>query len=289
MRIKDRKTGVIEALNKRKGDFSEEDAQILTIMASQAAVAIHNAHVFNAMQKANQELRRANDFRQEFIGIASHELRTPLGIILGYVTLLKEEADERVASFANSIFKATLQLRSLVEEMTIMNLLYTGATELKLTPTRIQDLLEATCDSLLEMAEVHKVDINLNAPSLSFWVNADLRLKTAFVNIINNAIRFSPEGGQIAISFVMTDETIRVDIRDNGAGIAPEEIERIFDQFYQVEEHLTRQHGGLGLGLAIARAIVELHGGSVWAESEGLGHGSTFRVLLPRYYPQPQS
>jgi len=106
-------------------------------------------------------------------------------------------------------------------------------------------------------------------------------MKLVMVNLLNNAVRFTPDDGEIHIRLTTSENEALVEIQDNGIGIPPEKIERIFEQFYQVEDHLTRRHGGLGLGLAIAEVLVRLHGGKIWAESEGEGKGATFKVSLP--------
>jgi len=285
MRIGDRVIGVIEALNKLDGDFTEEDTKTLSIVAAQAAVAIKNARIVEELRKANEELRKADKLKADFMAVVSHELRTPLSIILGYATFLKEETKGELSELAETLYKAALRLRTLLEDMTNMNLLYTGATELHLSPLCIQSIVRNIYDEISQMAEARDHQFDLILPSQDLWVHADNRLREVFVNLLKNAIRFTPLNGEIRVQISATSEDILVEIKDSGIGIPSDELERIFEHFYQIEHHMTRRYEGLGLGLAIARGMVELHRGRIWAESEGPGKGSSFKVQLRRYYP----
>ncbi|MEA3351922.1 MAG: ATP-binding protein [Chloroflexota bacterium] len=279
--------GVLEAINKKQGGFTEKDAQILSLVASQAAVAINNARIVDELQEANRQLRQADEFKADFFAVASHELRTPLGIILGYATFLKDESDGEISEHADAVLDAALQLRSLVEDMTNMNMLYKGATKLFMDPAPIQEVINNAYNEITSMAEARNIQIFLALPSQDILVNADARLHKVFLNLLNNAIRFTPPSGKIIVRLSEEADNICVEIKDNGIGIPPDSLERIFDQFYQVEDHLTRKHNGMGLGLSIARGLVELHGGQIWAESEGVGKGAAFKVVLPIYSPLP--
>jgi signal transduction histidine kinase len=284
MRNRDHTIGVLEALNKIQGDFTPDDSKVLAIIASQAAVAIQNARLVQALQAANQQLSQLDQLRQDFMAVASHELRTPLGIILGYASFLKEDADGQVSEHATSVLNAALQLQTLVEDMTNMNLLSTGAADLYLEPRTIQDLVLKAYHRVASTAQAKNDHLYLNMPPEQVLIQADSKLLLVFVNLLNNAVRFTPDPGEIVIRVQASATQVQVSIQDDGIGIAPEQLERIFDQFYQVEDHMTRRYGGLGLGLAIARALVKLHNGKIWAESPGLGQGATFHVQIPRYF-----
>lgn len=283
--IRDQTIGVLEGLNKLDGKFTDNDVQLLSLVAAQAAVAINNVRIIDELREANEELRNADKLKADFMAVASHELRTPLGIILGYATFIKEESEGDLSELAETLHGAAMRLRSLLEDMTNMNLLYTGATELRLEPLLIQDLVSMAYQDVVGIAETKSSKIELIQSSQELWIQADERLKSVFENLLNNAIRFTTPNGEIMVQITAGDEHILVAIRDNGIGIPPREINRIFEQFYQIEHHMTRRYEGLGLGLAIARGMVELHQGRIWAESDGPGMGSTFKVQLPRYYP----
>jgi signal transduction histidine kinase len=281
MRIKDQKVGVLEAINRKATVFTYSDSKLLSIIASQAAVAINNARLVQELQDANAELSETDEMKTRFMAVASHELRTPLGIIMGYATFLKEEAQGDLSEHASNVLSAALELRSLVEDMTNMNLIYTGKRDIKPAPIPLQDILHIAYDEVASTAEAKNDHLILDLPNEPVMVNVDGKIKLVFGNILNNAVRFTPEPGKILIRLTTAEDEALVEIRDNGIGIPTDKLTRIFEQFYQVEDHMTRRYGGLGLGLAIARVLVDLHGGRIWAESEGEGKGSTFKVVLP--------
>jgi signal transduction histidine kinase len=285
MSLNDRIIGVLEAINKRQAVFSSRDVQLLSIVASQAAVAINNARIVDELQEVNRELRRADQLKSDFLAVVSHELRTPLGLILGYGTFLKEETDSDLSMYADKIVKAVNRMTSLVEDMTDMKVIHRGSVEISPQPIPIQALLTNAYQDVAPLAKAKDVSLKFQAPSEKIWVAADTCLEKAFINLIDNAVRFSDPPGEIVVRVTKNEKQVGVAIKDDGVGIPPDSLERIFDQFYQVEDHLTREHGGLGLGLSIARSLVELHGGKIWAESPGLGKGSTFKVILPAVTP----
>jgi len=282
MRIRDKTTGVLEALNKRKGDFTDMDVRMLSVIASQAAVAIHNANLVQALQHAYDELSRIDKIKSDFIAIASHELRTPLGVILGYATFLQEEAQGEMSEHASAVLNSALRLRSLVEAMTNMNMLRLGSVKLDMQPVILQKAIQCALEEVSLAFESKRQSVALSMPGTSLVVSGDEeKLRLVFVNLLDNAMRFSPEDSRITIRTQVVKDEAKVEIQDEGIGIPPSELENIFKEFYQVEDHMTRRYGGLGLGLAIARSVVELHRGHIWAESDGPGKGSMFVVVFP--------
>ena len=283
MRIKDRVTGVIEALNKEEGEFTDFDVSLLLVVASQAAISIHNAGLIQALQKANVELSQADKLKRDLMSVASHELRTPLGNILGYATLLHEDAIEENKPLAESILKASSKLRAVLDDIANMNLLYTGEADLDFSDTTLQRVIDFAREEV--RATVSKEDniVDYQMPDDPIQLSLDLpKMTVVFVNLLLNAIRYTPVEGTIQLTIDDRKEEIMVSISDTGRGISPDSLEKIFEVFYQEDDHMTRRYGGLGLGLSIARELVELHRGRIWAESKGLGEGATFRVVLPK-------
>jgi signal transduction histidine kinase len=282
MLIRDKGVGVLEALNKKSGEFNQDDERLLSVLASQAAIAIYNARLIHALQKAYEDISETDRLKSNFLALASHELRTPLGIIIGYASFLQEEDDGEVSDNAERVLAAASQMRSILESMTSLHLLQAKGLTFKPRVVPVQQVVTAAYEEMRQIAEEmhHKVAFEL--PGQSLLVTADPeKLTPAFVNIINNAIRFTPSGGQIAIGAVQKSGNISVWVKDNGIGIAPDQLTKIFQEFYQVEPHTTRHFGGLGIGLTIAKGLIETQGGRIWAESEGLGKGTTIRILLP--------
>jgi signal transduction histidine kinase len=286
MRIKDRVTGVIEALNKKEGEFTDFDVSLLLVVASQAAISIHNAQLIQALQKANVELSQADKLKRDLMSIASHELRTPLGNILGYATLLHEDAKEENKPLAASILKASSKLRAVLDDIANMNLLYTGEADLDISETTLQQVLEYAREEVRVTVNKEDHTVDYQIPEDPIPLNIDLpKMSVVFVNLLLNAIRFTPVDGEIRLTVEDKKNEVVVSIADTGRGIDQEKLEEIFEVFFQEDDHMTRRYGGLGLGLSIARELVQLHGGRIWAESEGMGKGATFRVVLPKTAP----
>lgn len=283
MRIKDRVTGVIEALNKREGEFTDFDVSLLLVIASQAAISIHNANLIQALQKANIELSQADKLKRDLMAVASHELRTPLGNILGYATLLHEDAIEENKPLAESILKASSKLRAVLDDIANMNLLYTGEADLDLANTTLQEVISFAREEVNQTVAKEDLRVQYLLPEKPVPLLIDLpKMSVVFVNLLLNAIRFTPPEGEIKLSVEDVDDEVIIKIEDTGKGIAEENLDKIFDVFFQEEDHMTRRYGGLGMGLSIARGLVNLHKGRIWAESEGLGKGAIFRIALPK-------
>lgn len=282
MRIREKGVGVLEALNKREGNFTEADERLLSVVASQAAIALYNAQLIQALQKANEDLTETDRLKSNFLALASHELRTPLGIIIGYASFLQDEDDGDVSETAERVLSAASQMRSLIEAMTSLHLLAAKGLTFKPRVVPVQQVLSAAFEEMRQIAQEMHHTVTFDLPSQSLLVTADPeKLTPAFVNIINNAIRFTPTGGKIVIGAVQRSGNIQAYVQDNGIGVAPDQLTKIFQEFYQVEPHTTRRFGGLGIGLTIAKGLIETQGGRIWAESDGVGKGTTIRVLLP--------
>jgi signal transduction histidine kinase len=282
MMIKDRTVGVLEAVNKRSGIFDEHDTTLLSVTAAHAAIAIDNARLLQTTKKALQQVRESNQLKSNFLSLASHELRTPLGIIIGYSTFLKEDSKGQTSEHASQVLTAARQMRSLLDEMN--NLAMLKADEMILKPQRVpmQDVLTYACEGIKDFASTHDQKLIFAFPEQPFYVNVDIdRTAMAFTNLLNNAVRFSPEKSEITVGTIQDDNQVLAWVQDHGIGIPVDQLQKIFDEFYQIEPPNTRHQGGLGIGLTIAKGLIEAQGGRIWAESEGAGGGSTFKVLLP--------
>jgi len=282
MPIKERTVGVLEAINKRNGGFDEHDATILAVTAAHAAIAINNARLLRTTQLALEKVRDANELKSNFLSLASHELRTPLGIIIGYSTFLKEDAKGELSEHANQVLNAARQMRSILDEMN--NLAMLKSDEMLLKPQKVvmQDVLAYACEGIKEIASTRDQKLTYAFPDELFVVASDIdKTSLAFINILNNAIRFSPPGSEITIGVIKHGNQVLSWVQDQGIGIPADKLQKIFEEFYQIEPPNTRHYGGLGIGLTIAKGLIEAQGGKIWAESEGVGSGATFKVLLP--------
>jgi signal transduction histidine kinase len=237
-----------------------------------------------ALRDANDEISAADHLKTNFLALASHELRTPLGIIIGYASFLEAESPGEFSDHAKQVLNAAMRMRVLVDAMTNLNMLRSRKMVLHRVILPIQQILRSAVGEVKKLAEVKNQQVDLNLPQEPLPVKCDPdKLNMVFIYLLDNAIRFTAEGGRIAINTgSQAGGGLLVSIRDSGIGIASADIKKIFNEFYQVEPHTTRTYGGLGIGLSIARGLVEAHGGQIWAESAGLGKGSTFKVLLPR-------
>ncbi len=282
MTFKNRVIGVVEVLNKRQLPWTDDDRRYLKVLAAQAAIAIETAQMVIALKQANEEMRQLDKLKNDFIAIASHELRTPLGVILGYATFLQEETTDEAREHAGRVLASAMQLRRIIEDMVNLRYLKQKETELLRENVVVGDLIEQMYSEFLTLTEVHNHHLVINLPPKHAIVRADRnRLTMILTNLLNNAVSFTPEGGYITIEGKVEDGEVHVSVIDNGIGMTPEQQKRVFDEFYQAEDHMTRHVGGLGIGLSITRALVQAHGGRIWCESEGANKGSTFTFALP--------
>ncbi|TET54244.1 MAG: GAF domain-containing sensor histidine kinase [Anaerolineales bacterium] len=280
--VKERHIGVLEAINKQAGkEFGDDDVETLVTLAAQAAVAIENARLVSALQDAYDQLGRLDRLKSDFISIASHELRTPLSVILLYAGMLQESVDEAAEPQLNAVLRAAMRLKHIIE--TMLNLRYLETGEMELVPDRVDlgELILEACQEYEDLAQAKSVAMEVHLPDETLHVDADKqKLRVVLDNLISNAVKFTPHGGRVQLSLRPVESGVEISVSDSGIGIPAGELERIFDRFHQVGGHMTRRHGGMGLGLAVVRGLVELHGGRVWAESEGEA-GSRFVVTLP--------
>jgi signal transduction histidine kinase len=280
--IKERRIGVLEAINKQEGgEFDQEDVETLTAMAAQAAVAIENARLVGALKEAYERLGELDRLKSDFISIASHELRTPLSLILLYAAMLQEQMGEAAGAQLDVVLRAAQRLQYIIE--TMLNLRYLETGEMQVRPSRFDMRTEVreACADYEALAETGGVALEADLPEDEVTIRADReKVRVVLDNLISNAVKFTPEGGQVRVALRGRGDEVEVSVADTGVGIPPEELDNVFDRFYQVEDHMIRRHGGMGLGLAIVKELVELHGGHIWAESVP-DEGSCFFVMLP--------
>ncbi len=284
MLIKNRVMGVLEAVNQRQGAFTDRDERILSVIAAHAAIAINNARLLMTTQQALQKVKESDRVKSNFLAVASHELRTPLGIIIGYASFLREEAEDELSDHAQHVLDAAMQMRALVEDMTNLTMLENeGRMVNKVRDIPIQSVLKTACEEVHSLADAKQQRIVFAFPEQPLMVKVDPEKTTkALLNVLNNAVRFSPSGSQITVGAAEQDNRVLARVEDQGIGIPAGELKKIFDGFYQSENPNTRHYGGLGIGLTISRGLIEAQGGQIWAESEGPGKGAVFYIALPK-------
>jgi signal transduction histidine kinase len=282
LQVRARRIGVLEAINKLNGKpFEDGDVDILSTLASHAAIAIENARLVANLREANRRLSELDRLKSNFISIASHELRTPLMIVQGFASFLREQASDEMTNDLDMVLRGASKLQAIIDQMTNLNYLESDTAELRKDNFAIQDLINEIGKDWQPLAAAKKQTLRIDMPQTIITVCGDrVKVALALSNVLNNAVKFAPENSDIELKVIAHRDRVEIAVSDNGIGISKPELTRIFDRFYQVEDHLTRHHGGLGLGLTIAKEVVEQHGGRIWAESTQ-GEGSCFRITLP--------
>lgn len=234
-------------------------------------------------QVARAEAERANHSKDEFLATISHELRTPLSAILGWARVLEKsppDADRLSQGVAAISRNAQAQVQ-LIEDLLDMNRIEGGQLRLEMQPVELGGVVVAAVETVLPKAAAHGVELRTKA-ELPVFVSGDPeRLQQIVGNLLDNAVKFTPRGGTVTVSLCLVDQAVEVSVTDSGQGIEPAFLSRVFERFQQQDPTRTRRHGGLGIGLAVVRELVRLHGGSERAESAGQGQGATFTVTLP--------
>ena len=273
--------GVLEALNKKDdAHYTEEDLTILETLGSLAAQAMQNMKLMRKVRASNVQLAELERLKTDFIAITSHELRTPLGLILGHATFLRELAGGQFDEQLDAIIRNATRLKEIVENLSDVDNYQNGLARVKGGRVSMAKIAEETISLFRPEAEQKNIVLKLEPVDQPFELYADeVKITIALSNLLKNAIQYTESGGRVTVRVEDDSGYVKVSVIDNGIGIPAREIPRIFDRFYQVETHLTRRYGGMGLGLSVAKAMIELHGGRIWAESQG--RGSTFTFLLP--------
>jgi len=274
--------GVLEALNKRDdAHYTEEDLTILATLGALAAQAMRNVNLERKVRAARIELAELERLKTDFIAIASHELRTPLGLILGHATFLKELAGQEYGAQLDAIVKNATRLKEIVENLSDVDNMQTGAARVRNHKVSMAKITEDVVLTFQDDAAARNITISRELGNSPYFVEADgVKINIALSNLVKNAIQYSNPGEQVHIKVAEESGYVKVSVSDSGIGIPVRDLPRVFDRFFQVEAHLTRKYGGMGLGLSVAKSMIELHGGRIWVESEE-GKGSTFTFLLP--------
>jgi len=274
--------GVLEALNKKdNAHYTEEDLTILETLGALAAQAMRNIVLARKMRVARIELAELERLKTDFIAITSHELRTPLGLILGHATFLRELAGDEFAEQLDTIVRNATKLKDIVENLSDVDNFQTGAARVRSNKVSLAKIVEDTILTFQDEAKSQNITLKAELNNLPFFVEADgVKIGIVVSNLIKNALQFTDPNGHITVTVAEDSGYMKVTVTDDGIGIPAKDLPHVFDRFFQVETHLTRRYGGMGLGLAVAKSMIDLHNGRIWVESEE-GKGSTFTFLLP--------
>ncbi len=290
-------------------DLSETDAMellgavlpIFTYALEKAAryeMEKHVAYVSGELMKVQAQMERLDQSKSSFISVAAHELKTPLTLVEGYTTMMRDlvngEKNERMNALIEGVHSGIQRLRSIIDDMIDVSLIDNNLLSLNFQPTWFNHIIQLACQEVSEIVKSRNLTLEVQPfPGIDAMFFADTeRIFQAFRNVISNAIKYTPDGGKITISGRTLPGFIEVTVADTGIGISPEDQEVIFGKFGQLGNVLLHSSGktkfkggGPGLGLPIARGIIEAHGGTIWVESEGYDEkhcpGSTFHILLP--------
>jgi len=266
------------------GRFTAEHERLAAGIAGWTALAIDNARLYSAAENAREAAEAANRAKDEFLATMSHELRTPLNAVLGWVQLLRsgsasQSSRERALATVERNARAQAQI---IDDLLDVSRIVTGKLALSIAPVDLIGVLEGSLEGIKLAVTAKEITIVKEYQASAAMVAGDAnRLRQVVTNLLTNAVKFTPQGGRIEVCLDTVNGQARVRVSDNGQGIDPQLVPRVFERFWQADSSTTRAHGGLGLGLAIVRHITEMHGGRVSATSAGVGLGATFTVTLP--------
>jgi signal transduction histidine kinase len=280
----DQLVGALIVMRRRTGTFAAEEVALLQTFATQSALAIQNARLFREIEDKSRQLEAASQHKSEFLANMSHELRTPLNAIIGFSEVLTDrmfgELNEKQEEYLKDIYASGTHLLSLINDILDLSKIEAGRMELELTDFHLPTALDNAMTLVRERATRRGIALHANVGDRLGEIRADERkIRQVVLNLLSNAIKFTPEGGLIEVGAVSKDGFVEVSVSDTGIGIAPEDQEKVFEEFRQVGT-AAKKVEGTGLGLTLCRKFVELHGGRIWVKSE-LGAGSTFTFTIP--------
>jgi GAF domain-containing protein/anti-sigma regulatory factor (Ser/Thr protein kinase) len=277
--------GIIILVRIEVRPFLQREIELVESFARQAAIAIENVRLFKEIQQKSAQLEVANRHKSEFLANMSHELRTPLNAIIGFSEVLQQrmfgELNEQQADYLEDIRSSGHHLLTLINDILDLSKIEAGRMELEVAPFSLVAALNNAVTLVKERAQSHGIKLALEVtPELDTIVADERKLKQVVVNLLANAVKFTPDGGTVRLRAARENGQVRLSVHDTGIGIAPEDQERIFEEFQQATHQTEKSREGTGLGLTLSKRMVELHGGTITVESAP-GKGSTFTVALP--------
>jgi signal transduction histidine kinase len=280
-----RPIGAIAVLRPETGPFSDKAITLLQTFSDQAVITIENVRLFNEIQEKSRQLEVANRHKSEFLANMSHELRTPLNAIIGFSEVLDEryfgELNPKQAEYVKDIHGSGKHLLQLINDILDLSKIEAGRMELEVGDFDLPAALQNAMTLVRERAQRHGIALGLDVdPTLGSFRADERKFKQIMLNLLSNAVKFTPEGGKVSVAAKLNGSAVEVSVSDTGVGIAPEDQAIVFEEFRQVGRDYTRKAEGTGLGLALTRRFVELHGGAI-SLSSALGKGSTFTFTLP--------
>jgi signal transduction histidine kinase len=281
----DEVVGALVVNRRAAGAFADRTVQALRTFATQSALAIQNARLFQEIEIKSRELEVANQHKSEFLASVSHELRTPLNAIIGFSEVMLErmfgDINDKQEEYLNDILSSGRHLLSLINDILDLAKIEAGRMELEASDFHLPQAIDNALVLIRERALRRGITLEPWIDPQLGEIKADERkVKQVLVNLLSNAVKFTPEGGRIDVRAVLADGMAEISVADTGVGIAPEDQEAVFEEFRQVGTDYARKHEGTGLGLSLARKFVELHGGRIWVKSQ-LGEGATFTFTIP--------
>ena len=276
--------GLLVVRRRTTGEFAQNTVDLIKTFAAQSALAIQNARLFHEIEEKSRELADASQHKSQFLANMSHELRTPLNAILGYTELMADgaygEPSEKMLGILKRLEANGKHLLGLINDVLDLSKIEAGQLVLELSDYSVQDIAQTVRSTLEPLAADKKLAFKLElAPELPAGHGDGRRLTQVLINLVGNAIKFT-DAGEVAIKAEANNGSFHVSVRDTGPGISTADQTKLFQEFQQADNAITKKKGGTGLGLAISKRIIEMHGGKIWVESQP-GQGSTFAFSLP--------